>query len=336
MKTIRQSLLLLLAACLLLSTLVACKSAEEKLEQTVIGTAAGFEVLYEELRYATLSKKDEMELVYGEGIWDDPTTAEQYRAELESRVWSVMLNNYAVLATCRDYMPRESINSKTIDEEVDKELEAAIEEYGGKSAFRAAMKEMYMTESFVRFNARVMKLQNELYYVLTEDLLLIENDATAFTDWLENGNCVYLQHVKIENDPGEDPAANRALAEQVRAQLISGEKTIDQLVGSSINEDLRNVAPYYCVRDVYKENFEAAAFALNAPGDVSEVIEAEDGYYVLVRMEESDERTFLSQVPALLNEYQKARMESLFEEKKQTLKIELNEFGKSIDLLTIE
>ena len=247
-----------------------------------------------------------------------------------------MLNNYAVLATCRDYMPEESINSKTIDEAVDEELEAAIEEYGGKSAFRAAMKEMYMTESFVRFNARVMKLQNELYYVLTEDLLLIENDVAAFTDWLEDGNCVYLQHVKIENDPGEDPAANRALAEQVRAQLISGEKTIDQLVGSSINEDLQNVAPYYCVRDVYKKNFEDAAFALNAPGDVSEVVEAEDGYYVLVRMEESDERAFLSRVPSLLNEYQKARMESLFEEKKKTLTIELNEFGKSIDLLTIE
>ena len=75
-----------LAIVMLLTAAVSCRSKQEKQEQRVVGTCGGFEVLYEELRYVTLSYKDIFAATYGEDIWDNPETAEQYRAELEEKL----------------------------------------------------------------------------------------------------------------------------------------------------------------------------------------------------------------------------------------------------------
>ena len=324
---------LILTVILLFTALCGCAKQRE---QKVIGTCGGYEVLYEELRYLTLLYKDMLEDTYGEGIWDTPESAEKYRAELEAAVWSNILNNYAVLAAFEAYggVPKEDMKNKAIVNAVDEEIDEAIEAYGTKKDFKAAMKEMYLTENLLRFNLTVAQLENELFYVLTQDLNLIEDDASAFMDWLEDGNCVYVQHIFIENDPGEDREANRAIAEGVRQQLLNG-TDISELVGTAVNEDLQNVTPYYVVRDVYVQQKEDAAFALTEVGDVSEIVETEDGFSVMVRMQD-DTATLLSKIPSLLKSYQSARMEAIIEEHKENLSVELNDYGKSIDLLEIK
>ena len=44
---------------------------------------------------------------------------------------------------------------------------------------------MYMTEHLMRFVLTVAQMENELLYVLSSDLGIIENDTNAFIDWLE-------------------------------------------------------------------------------------------------------------------------------------------------------
>ena len=83
MKKILRIAAAVLAIVMLLTAAVSCRSKQEKLEQTVVGTCGGFDVLYEELRYVTLTYKEMFESTYGKGIWDDPESAEKYRAELE-------------------------------------------------------------------------------------------------------------------------------------------------------------------------------------------------------------------------------------------------------------
>ena len=83
--------LMICALALLLLLMSAC--SDNRQDRKVVGTCAGYDVLYEELRYVTLTYKDMLEATYGEGIWDDPATAEQYRAELEETVFRVILNN---------------------------------------------------------------------------------------------------------------------------------------------------------------------------------------------------------------------------------------------------
>jgi hypothetical protein len=112
-------------------------------------------------------------------------------------------------------------------------------------------------------------------------------------------------------------------------------------VGSSVNDDLQNVAPYYIVRDVYVEALESAALSLGNVGEVSQVVEVEDGYYVLVRMEESfgengENLSLMPKVTSLLTSYQWAKVEAYVDTYRADLKIEWNEYGKSIDLLAIQ
>lgn len=330
----------LCAWCMLVSVLLTlsfagCKSEQEKQAQTVIGTCEGYDVLYEELRYITLTYRELFEGQYGEGIWDNPETAEQYRAELEETVWRILRNNYAVLATCEAYgLEKKDLESNDIKQAVDKSIESAISAYGSKKAFREELEKQYMTEHLMRFTLSVAQLENELYYVLTSDLGVIMNSTDAFVDWLEQGNYVYVQHVFIENKPGDEVEANRKKAEQVRNELLRGEHDIAYYIANGINEDTSNVTPYYLVRDVYAEDMEEAAFELTEVGDVSSVVETDSGFYVLVRMED-DSQTFLSRLPSVFTSYQWAKLEELVEEKKQAISVTLNEYGQSLDLLAI-
>ena len=335
MKMLKKTVSLLLALLMLGTLLVGCSSSTKQ-EQAVIGTCAGFDVLYEELRYVTLTYKDILEGTYGEGIWDDPTTAEEHREELETIVWSMMLNNYAVLATCLEYgMLREDMYSDTINDAVDQQIADTIDEFGSKSAFRQELQAMHMTENFLRFCLRVAYLENELKYILTTDLGFIETDPRPFLEWLRGGNVVYVQHIQIKNDPGDDVEANRAKAEEIRLQILNGEARIEDFVGTKVNEDLKNITPYFLVRDVYVEELEDAAFALRESGDVSEVVDTGDSFYLLVRME-YDEVELERQADDLLSSYQWAIAEEISMAKKEELKIELNEYGKTLDLLTLK
>lgn len=322
-----------MSALILLSMTAGC-SSQKKQQQKVVGTCAGHDVLYEELRYVTLTYKEMFESTYGEGIWDDPETAESYRAELEETVLRVLCNNYAVLAACAYYMPDVSLDNKTIEAAVDAEIEAAKEEYGGKDAFEEAMEEMYMTEHFLRFCIGVAELENELKYVLTDDLGIIENDTAEFAAWLDEGNVVFVQHIFIRNDPKDDPEENRALAEEVRRQLLQG-TDIGEFINSSINEDASNTAPYFMVRDVYTEELETAALALHEDGAVSRIADSGEGYYIFQRIP-YEESLLTGQLPTLLNSWQWAKVEDLVGEYKKDITLELNEYGEGIDLLEIE
>ena len=330
----------LLIGLLALLLLLLCACSGNRQDLKVVGSCAGYDVLYEELRYVTLTYKDMFEATYGEGIWDDPATAEQYRAELEETVFRVMLNNYAVLAACAAHaITAEDLENDAIREAVDANIEEAIESYGGEKAFAEALQNMYMTEHFLRFCLSVSQLENELKYAMI-DINRIENNVDKFMQWIEEGNGVYVQHIYVRNDAGEDREQNRALAENVRAQILGG-TDISKFVGSSVNDDLQNVSPYYVVRDVYVEALESAAMSLSRVGDVSQVVEVEDGYYVLVRMEESygesgENLTLMSKVTSLLTSYQWAKVEAYVDTYKENLKIEWNEYGKSIDLLAIK
>ena len=237
------------------------------------------------------------------------------------------------------YLPAD-MEDEDIQAAVDQQIEQTIAECGGKKAFKQQLKGYYMTERFLRFTLAVAQMENELRFIL-QDVGKIPATTDAFMTWMEDGNAVYVQHILIRNDEGDDPAANRALAETLRAQLANGEVKIGDLVGKAAsNEEPYNIMPYYVVRDVAEQALEDAVFALTAVGDVSEVVETETGYYVFVRMPEETAEgvnlTMMSKVQELYTSYQWAKTEEFVQAQRAKVKIVFNDFGKSIDLLEID
>jgi hypothetical protein len=117
----------------------------DKLNRTAVGTVGNHEVYYEELRWMTMQYKDLMAANYGVDIWENPDTAEQYREELESAVYSNIIANYAVLTLCEDdifVMNGEKlidINGADVQEIVESYVNSTIEEAGGKSEYSAEL-----------------------------------------------------------------------------------------------------------------------------------------------------------------------------------------------------
>ena len=340
MRRIIKILSLLLALLLLLSSLCACKSKWDKEGKKKIGECGEYDVLFEELRFVTLYYKDSLASAYGEDIWDTPESAEKYRAELEKTVWDMMLNNYAVLAACAHYgITKKDMESDAIQKAVDEQIAEAIAEAGGEEAFKEMLRSNYMTESFMRFSLAVTQMEYELYYVLTDDLGLIMDDQETFLEWLEDGNSTYVQHLFIRNDPHDSVEANRAIAESARERLIKSmdyEKELELMLGNAqTHEDTAVMTPYFIVRDVYTEDITSATLGLKNPGDVSEVIETDLGFYVFVRMDYKPD-VLLLQLSSLLRSYQWVKVEEEVNRHREGLAIELNQYGQSIDLLEIK
>ncbi len=332
----------ILLVSLSLSLLTACADEWDKTGQEVIGKSGEYEVYYEELRFVTLYYKDVLSQKYGEGIWNDPATAESHRKELEDLVWDAMKNNYTVLAACEEYrITKEDMESDAIQDAVDKQIKEARDAAGNKKAFREELKKSYVTEHFMRFSLAVTEMEYELYYVLVDDL---GNDVMqsqdAFYDWLLEDNAACVQHLFIRNDPGDSKEENLALAKEAEALLrnaADAEKKMAELIGNATyNEDPTNTSPYFIVRHVYDEAFEKEAMNMtHDEGLVSSVVETEEGYYVLVSMK-YDTQALLSKLPDLHYSYRWARVEETVQSFRDKVVIELNEYGKSIDLLNIQ
>ena len=200
----------------------------------------------------------------------------------------------------------------------------------------------HMTESFIRFTSAVAVMEDLLIERLVQNgSIFDQNKSSDFANWIKDGNGVYVQHILIRHDAGDDKAANRALAESTAEALRDGDLTLSDVIGgnaalgiSPINEDTENTTPYYLVRGVYEEALETAAFSIGKSG-VSSVAETDEGCYIFVRVEDPDYLLLNLQLSSILSSYQWAYAESLIAPYREKLTIEWNEYGSSLDWLAI-
>ncbi len=294
-----------------------------------VGRCAGYEILYEELRYMTLSVRDSLAERDGDGIWDAEESAEAHRDELEREVWARIAEDYAVLAAAARYLPDRSVDDKDIQSAVDADIAEMRESVGGKSEFRKYLSAVYMTEHLLRFRLAAAQIESELTDALAAGTEL--ENADAFTAWLTDGNLVRVRQVTVAAD-------SEAAAETVRAALLGG-ATPEQAAEAA--NALPNVSAavtnaYYLVRGMAQDpTLEDDAFALRRTGDVSAVRQTEGGYRILVRAEDQTEAFLANQASAYLRRLRDLRISALLEETSASLSVERNDYGAGIDLLKI-
>ena len=345
-RKILRAVALLMLCTMFTCSFFACANSKDK---KVIGTSGEYEIPYEQLRFITMTYKAELDARYGDGnnqngtIWDDAATAEKYRAELEELVWDTIRDNYAVLQVCANRnIGRDAFEGKEITAAVDEQIKALIAEYDSKQDYKADLKARYATEDLFRFYFALDEMKYLLHASMKKEGAFI-SDESEFEEWLGASNGAYVQHFLLYHEDEAEREENYVILENARQNLISGEWTLADCINRA-NEDLSNVAPYYMVRNIQKDDLVNAAVKLRAPGDVSEIIEVEGALYVLVRMEETPIQTangttetpLSLQLTNLLSTYQWAIVGDAVAVTKQNLNIELNDYGKSIDLVTME
>lgn len=326
-----------LVAIMLCATLASCSSSRpvksSKQELEVVGQVGDFSVLYEELRYVVINYKAILEGEYGEGIWDNPETAELHRAELEKLVFDNITVNYAVLSLCSEVGIYHT--NEVIQEAVQDYVDNTVAECGGRKAYKDLLREYYLTDNLFRFQIAADYCQNELYYVYTGDLGLIESNSEAIYDYIMDGNFVRTVHVYIENDEGEDVEANRRVAEEVRQRILGGE-SINSIIGSSFNEDfnLTTTDGYYFTHGEMVEEYENAAFGIEV-GGISEVVETYSGFYVIQRLP-LEANYVMTNLNTLKHNYQYAELNKYIDEKQTELTFVPNDYCRGLDLVAID
>lgn len=343
-----------LTLLLLLAFLVGCASKIKPVESTeqemrVIGKCDEYDIYYEELRFVTATYKKTLEQKYGKGIWDDPSKAQKYRAELEELVLENLKANYAILAGCQNMF----IDTKDaeIDAYVQEQIEILVNQseaeggFGGSfDAYLEWLEQNKLTDHYLRFIYRTGYLESAMYYAAVDGGLFEYNEKNYpdFVDYvLYSGDYVRTIHVYI---PVEDQSKRdeyyesaQSIADALAACTDDDERysLMGEYIGSSVNKDMTiTESGYYFTYNEMGEEYENAAFALEEY-QASDVVEYGDGYYVIMRMP-VEELYVLMYGNQLLQYYQSAKLGAYEDGIKENMIVELNEYGKSLDLVNLE
>ena len=305
----------------------------------VVGKIGNYEVHYDELRFLVVNFKAELEKKYGEGIWEDPTTAAKYKDELKEMVYdSIVSEYYAALALADQYRPggsAEMLKEDAILDAVQAEVEATAKELGGKSDYLSWLEENAMTDRLYRFYLAATHCSDELFYILVNDLGIIKDDDKSIKDYMHSDKFLRTNHVYI-SDTSEK---GLALANRLRAELVASDDPANDIIlmkGQHCDDyKMTTTHGKYFARYTsdMPEEYELAAFDLRE-GEISEVITTDKGYYFIIRLELEEDylnAKFDNFKDTILgSEFKKHYVECM-----ENMEFIPNDYGASLDLVAI-
>ena len=332
------------------------ESTEDELR--VVGKIGDYEVLYDEYRYVVLSCKDILAGEYGNDIWSTPEGIEKYSPMLEKMVAERISANYAVLILCDAYGFKDALTNKDAVKYVNAQVENSIyyvavsagyhvevsEKSNGdlkytykrgeldkaKKLYREALAEYYITERVMRLTLGVEYAFKQLSDILTTEKKEIIHEAEDIEAFMKSDDFICTKHVFIEKSKNKTPEETRADADTVYGMYLDG-ASMNALIGSKYNMDITMpYEGYYFTRGEMDEAYEEAAFALEV-GEVSEIVETEEGYYLIQRCPKNE-----SYMTENLESFATQIVYTLVNSKVRTyqshLVLEKNEFGASLVL----
>ena len=318
------------AVIMLACALASCSGGEFKStaeEARVVGKCGGYDVKYEELRFLTLTCKAELAEKYGEEIFAPEYSGHvgEYIEELEERVEEQLEQNYASLKVFAEagIKTTDSVTKQDVNAYVD----SIINALGGEEEYKAYLAECYMTDAVVRFNNALDSCVYRYFEKISE-----EWDKEAYDAVMAKDGFIRTRSIFVRNDDGESVAENRKTAERVLSE-IKGGKPLTSFIGKKENQDYGS-CDYYFMKGYFEEEYEEAAFALEV-GEVSEVVETDGGFYIIERVE-PDDGYFLDNLNALKSIYVECKMYEVINEAADRIEFEFNDYGKTIDLWTME
>ncbi|MBQ2999487.1 MAG: SurA N-terminal domain-containing protein [Clostridia bacterium] len=333
-------LAVILLIALLPLALFSC-AAETVSAKKVVGEVDGVKIRYDELYFLIKTYESALAEKY-EG------DAEGLAKALDDLATEELISNVAMLRLCEAHGLE--YKESDLEEAVDKELETMLlsDFDGDEEAFRASMKEVGLTERYLRYTLGVDILYDRLMTVYPEDGLVVSSEKELKTYMMEN--FIHVYHIALFNDTEEEDAENLQKMTEARRKLLSGSVTmydlihgskgsgVDKILLKGYNEDTSDLSNngHYLTRGTWEKSYEDAAFDLKI-GDFSEVIKVEKtsrsvpGYYVIQRVP-MDEDYVDEHLSELQEEYYASVIYTDLLETREDLSFTPNDFYESLDL----
>ncbi len=343
MKRMLRAVSALLAVILCLLTLASCGAAgpvyASPRASRVVAEVGDVEILYEELYFITMRTIEELRLTYGENALE----SESVRAELESFVWASLCSRETALISL-GYEYGLDVHKGDIADSVQTEMDQLIENSfeGDRRAYVAELTEMHMTDHYLRQYLGVENyLATKIVIEMAQRGEVPTDDATVLSI-LKGESFVRTMHVFISKTNGVyTDAENRAHAEEIRAAVAVGtdaDARFDAMfdaIGGKYNNDFGDPLGqgYYFTKGEMDAAYENAAFALPI-GGVSEVVETEEGYYVIMRLEK-DEAYIQDNFTSLRDKSYFVKLNERVDQKLAGLTVEKTRLGEGLDLTSL-
>lgn len=316
-------------------------------EAKVVGSVAGFEVKYEELRYITLLYRAELDSEIGKYETLSDERKAEYEKVLEEKVLEEIKSNYVVLSLCKKYGV--DTDTRECRSAVNDSIESLVDELGGKKEYKAWLAENCLTDALVRLMYKVDYLESALLEKLSVDKTEIKYTTANLDDFvkfvMEDESYAKVIHVFYprEHDLYAQRGSDmRSEAEATYKKLCSaeGDEERYEYMRTAIGK-APAVSGYstfgfgnYITYGQMPEAYETAAFSLGDYG-ISEIIEQQEGCYIIMRMPK-DRDEVAPHAYEYIEYYRYAVLKRIEDTQKEAIKFEGNEYFDNIRLVEIE
>lgn len=320
-----------------------------KEEARVVGKCAGYEVRYEELRYIANIHKESLNKKYGEYSTLSDEKKAEYEKELKDIVLYEIENNYVILSLCDKYGV--DTDSKDVKKHVNEAIEDLVDELGGKKAYKAWLAKNNLTDAFLRLTYKVDYLETLLIDELTQrgnEIKYNSENLDKFVDYImESEDYVKVIHAFYPKDEKyynftKDPRDPEARANDTLNLLLAAKDDEEKYslmvsaIGSAPFVQGYSVtgSDYYITYGQMHEKYDEAAFALDEYG-VSEVVELEEGYYVIMRVPKVRKEA-APRADELVVYYKYAVFKSIVDKQRSIITFTPNDYFNSLTLAEIK
>ena len=267
----------LLLLSFIITALFSCSGPVD--DRTVL-TIDGYKVCYDEYRYFFMNTAQSM---MQEGFED--FSDENNLSKLRSETLEILKRNRAINNLAEKY-------KFTLDKDDKAQISAQYDDiranYATDEEFLEGLAQTYLTDYQFRRVQEITFQWQKLYDCMTNEANFI---IQADNDTLLADIPVNFYHgiqILVINDEGEDPSANRETIDKVLTALDNGEDFNKLLTQYGEDPGCMNGIGYYFTTGELLPYFEEAVKSLKE-GEHSGVLEAEDGYAIVLRQSITDD-----------------------------------------------
>ncbi len=315
-------------------------------QAAVIGQVGEYDIYYDEFSYLVGIHKSNMEYKFGDINWDgDSALAKNCISQVEEKVREDIKKNYIVLELCKKYGV--DTDGKEINKAVNEHIKTVIKtDFEGKKAKYAEwLEKNNLSDAYYRLIVKSGLLEEKLLEKLVSDGKEIKYSIKNFPEFSafskESDEFIRTIHVyypkfdkyKVVDIQGvHDECVSISNALRTEADAQKRYDAMNDFIGACPymvdGYTINTMDGVYFTEGMMGEEYEKVARSLDVYG-VSDVLETDDGFYVIMRLPRED--SYMDKhADTLLSNYQMAKLVLLERKTEKDIKFSCADFSKKV------